>query len=186
MKLKIATATADYAQNWQGYISRILYTGGTYSIASRAAQTSVAANNQNVLYNYSGNVDVGTATTPAVAAFTANQQYTDVLRITKSGAAALTIVSTSVVGGVFVSHGPPILQIGETKTARFVRRRSAAADHLSYVPEFSADLVAWESNTATMVIIAEDTDYQYVELPVPASLAVSSRIFFRVRVTLTP
>ena len=37
-----------------------------------------------------------------------------------------------------------------------------------------------------MVIIAEDTDYQYVELPVPASLAVSSRIFFRVRVTLTP
>ena len=92
----IGTATAGYAQNWQGYVSRILYSGGTHAIASRAAQLATATSNQDVLYNYSGVAagTFGSTATPSVPAFTAGQQYTEVFRITKSGDSALTVVST--------------------------------------------------------------------------------------------
>src|SRR5581483_798178 len=94
MNATVATATSGYAQNWQGYVSRILYSGGTHSIGTRPTQTAAAANNQDVLYNFSGGSNFGTATTPSVSAFTTGQQYTEVLRFTKASATTLTILST--------------------------------------------------------------------------------------------
>ena len=94
MNATVGTATAGYAQSWQGYLSRIIYSGGTHSLAVRPAQTAAAANNQDVLYDFSGSTNVATATTPTVSALTTGQQYTEVFRMTKSGAAALTILST--------------------------------------------------------------------------------------------
>ena len=93
MNGNILNPTIGYAQNWQGYRSAIMYTAGSHSIATRPAQTVVATNNQDVLSGYSGAVNIATATS-TLAAFTPGQQYTAVLRITKTGASALTLVST--------------------------------------------------------------------------------------------
>ncbi len=90
----VATATAGHAQGWQGYVSRMIYSGGTHSIGTRPAQSAGAANNQDVLYNFSGGSNVSTSTTPTLNALTVGAQYTSVLRITKSAASSLTILST--------------------------------------------------------------------------------------------
>lgn len=94
MNATVSTATAGYAQNWQGYVSSILYSGGTHSIKTRPSQLATATNNQDVLYNYASASILGSTTTPSVSAFTSGQQYTEVFRITKTGASALTILST--------------------------------------------------------------------------------------------
>jgi polygalacturonase/pectin methylesterase-like acyl-CoA thioesterase len=87
----VATATAGYAQNWQGYINRLYYAGGGNGFFSRAKQDAAGANNQDVLYNFSGATTIGKTATSTLAAFTANALYTEVYRITKNSATALVL-----------------------------------------------------------------------------------------------
>ena len=111
----IGTATAGYAQNWQGYVSRILYAGGTHAIATRGAQSATAVSNQDVLYNYNTVGTFGATATPSVPAFTTGWQYTEVLRITKTGDSALTVVSSLHQGAD--TTGPQIFTQTATSTS---------------------------------------------------------------------
>jgi pectate lyase/pectin methylesterase-like acyl-CoA thioesterase len=94
----VAVATAGYAQTWQGYVSRIFYAGGSNGFYGRPAQTAIAANNQDVLYNFPGATGVGSTATSTLAAFTAASPYTEVYRITKASATTLTLSSSLYAG----------------------------------------------------------------------------------------
>lgn len=94
----VATATAGYAQTWQGYVSRIFYAGGSNGFYTRPAQSAGAANNQDVLYNYTGASSVGSKLTSTLAALTAGSPYTEVFRITKASATTLTLASSLYAG----------------------------------------------------------------------------------------
>ncbi|HLP01568.1 MAG TPA: pectinesterase family protein [Opitutaceae bacterium] len=89
----VPTATAGYAQNWQGYVNRLYYTGGGNGFFTRSKQDPTAANNQDVLYSFAGATMIGKTATSTLAAFTPNSLYTEVYRITKNSAAALVLKS---------------------------------------------------------------------------------------------
>jgi len=94
----VATATAGYAQTWQGYVNRIFYAGGSNGFYSRPAQTAVAANNQDLQFNYTGASAVGATSVSTLAAFTVNSPYTGVYRITKASATTLSLASSLYAG----------------------------------------------------------------------------------------
>lgn len=99
-----ATAVAGYAEDWVGYVNRIFHAGGNNGFFTRPARSPTGANNQDVLYNYGGGATI--ATTPStLAAFTANATYTEVFRITKTGATSLSF-SSSLYSGATAAGTP--------------------------------------------------------------------------------
>ena len=69
--------------------------------------------------------------------------------------------------------------------ARFVRRRSFAADGINYRIAFSADLETWEPAPTPARILANiDSDYDLVEIDFPNTPEYEEKAFARVTVFL--
>ena len=100
----------------------------------------------------------------------------------------------AVTDGSSFTPGTPVVSIvtpfsPATVTARFVRRKDAAAAGLTYVPEFSADLSIWETDSedpTPNVVSTQAGDYEVVEVPYLVFLSDSRKAkFFRIRLNST-
>lgn len=101
----VSTATAGYAQTWQGYVNRIFHTGGNNGFYTRPAQGAGSSNNQDVLYNYPGASVVGSTSPSSLTAFPANSTYTAIFRITRHSATSLRL-SSSLYSGTSEAGSP--------------------------------------------------------------------------------
>lgn len=99
-------ATAGFAQTWQGYVNRLLFSGGTNGFYSRTARASAEANNQDVVFAYAGASAVGSTASSTMAPLDNGGTYTVVYRITKTGAAALTLTASFYAGAT--ATGTPL------------------------------------------------------------------------------
>lgn len=94
-------------------------------------------------------------------------------------------------GSALTSHGLPSVYADTapatpTYAARYLRRSTYSQDGLSYVPQFSADLLSWQDSTDTPTVLASDLTHQLLEVPYPLLIEGKPARFFRVRVTQTP
>ncbi|MEO5914498.1 MAG: pectinesterase family protein [Luteolibacter sp.] len=89
-------------------------------------------------------------------------------------------------GGTLLTTGLPSAQRSPGFTARFIRRKTYAADGLTYTPQFSTGLTGWDNSNATPAVIASNANYDLVEVPFPASVSGGPPHFFRVNVMVTP
>lgn len=93
--------------------------------------------------------------------------------------------SDSVEGIEVLSPGTPTVVIGEEGVrAFFVRRSDHQTACLTYTPQFSTDLVSWETGTAPPSILADDGVHQIVCVLLPELVGGSSLRSFRVVVSL--
>ena len=93
-------------------------------------------------------------------------------------------------GAAVTAHGSPTLTGTNAADLRgvFGRRKDAAAAGLTYVAEFSADLLTWHAAAAAPTVLASDAVIDAVSVPWPAQVPVAGGSaaprFFRVRVTM--
>ncbi len=95
-----SNAATGGAQDWQGYLAQIAYTGATSGFYDRKQQTGVLNNNQDLVSigtssSYTNPVATGigiASTTPSVA-LTVGDQYTEVLTYTLTPSNALQLAS---------------------------------------------------------------------------------------------
>ncbi|HEX2854080.1 MAG TPA: pectinesterase family protein [Opitutaceae bacterium] len=111
----VNTAAAGFAQTWQGYVNRIFFAGGSNGFFTRPTQTAAGANNQDVLFQYTGAAGVGSTATSTLAAFTAGSPFTEVFRITKASATTLTLSSSLYAGTA--PTGTPLYTQTSTSTS---------------------------------------------------------------------
>ena len=92
-----ATALAGYAAGWQGYIDRIMYSGGSHQILFRPAQADTSANNQDLTFSTSWTAaatTIGALTTSTFAdKLAAGTPYRVDFVITRTGSTTLDIGS---------------------------------------------------------------------------------------------
>jgi len=86
-------ASVGFAQNWTGYVSRIMSSGSSQTINTRPAQTDTATNNQDVVYSYAGSTAIGASTTSTLGALNAGTTYTVSLTVTKTGDTTIDLTS---------------------------------------------------------------------------------------------
>ena len=92
-------------------------------------------------------------------------------------------------GSVLEAHGgPAILDIpngsGATNHfALFGRRKDAAAVGLTYVVEFSSDLLLWTASSDAPLVVAQDDQIEAVLVPFPTRTGGTPLSCFRIRVT---
>ena len=96
--------------------------------------------------------------------------------------------------GVIIVNPPAIVQRGLPTTrvetangfefrALFGRRKDSLVAGLTYTVQFSADMLAWQSSTATPTVIADDAEIEAVTVPYPLFINGKKARFFRVQVT---
>jgi fibronectin-binding autotransporter adhesin len=92
--------------------------------------------------------------------------------------------------GVTVTRGAPALSVtfpgaGVDFRARFMRRDDfGQPGSVSYTVQFSSDLSDWENSNAVPTVVADDGDYDLVEVPYPFFLNSGKKArFFRVMLT---
>lgn len=96
------------------------------------------------------------------------------------------------VNGNTVTRGKPNVNFqggpltGLSPKARFVRRKTHATDGLVYSVRFSADLLTWQTSAVTPTSIANDGEYEVVEVPYVLSVNGRKATFFKVEVNLVP
>jgi autotransporter-associated beta strand protein len=115
-------ATTGGAQNWQGYVGQISYTGGKSQIMTRAAQTTGTDNrNQDLVtsgsssqsYGNPSATTVGSSVTSALI-LSAPATYTEVLNITLIGTSSLAITNFFYSGTD--TNSAPLTQFGGIAT----------------------------------------------------------------------
>src|ERR1035441_5650307 len=93
-------AATGYAQNWQGYVAQIAFTGLNSGFYDRQKQTATADNDQDLVtisgsstknYYFPKGVAVGTATNTPSVTLRAGSQYTEVLTYTLTSSNALVL-----------------------------------------------------------------------------------------------
>jgi hypothetical protein len=94
-------------------------------------------------------------------------------------------------GGTIGATGLPVTWMeananGTDFRALFIVRKDAAAAGLTYTPQFSGDLTAWQTSAAPPVVLADDGTHQILSVPYPALMTTQGTGFFHVRVTLAP
>ncbi|MGB8367822.1 MAG: beta strand repeat-containing protein [Limisphaerales bacterium] len=95
------TAQTGGAQNWQGYVAIIGYTGQNSGFYDRRPQTGPANNNQDLVttgsssqsYQNPSAAGIGTASATPSVTLTAGQQYTEILTYTLSASGALILTN---------------------------------------------------------------------------------------------
>ena len=113
-------------------------------------------------------------------------------RDTVSGPAPVGYTGTLAGNGTLATPGQPITMFEPSGTgvdfrAVFVRRNPALfSGGLIYTPQFSADLITWQSSTAIPVVLATSGDLQVVSVPYPMFVGGKKARFFRITVTLAP
>lgn len=109
-----------------------------------------------------------------------------------SGWRALSFNGSFINGGILAESGQLALMtetgLGDELDRRllFIRRADHAAIGLRYVPEFSADMQAWEEGDDPGTVISTDEDYEVVSLPLPVAVLDSQRQFGRIRLVVGP
>ena len=107
--------------------------------------------------------------------------------VNDNSALVITDGSSFTPGTPAVRLTPPF--IPTNVAAQFVRRKDAVAAGLTYVPEFSADLVTWETDPADpapLVVSTQAGDYEVVEVPYLVLLTSGQKAtYFRIRVNST-
>lgn len=97
------TGVTGGAQGWQGYVARVVFSGGNHRIATRPSQTITTGNNQDLITEGSGSQSYVDAVSLAGSASTfiqaTNAQLTDVLRFTLSASGTLQITNRLFLGG---------------------------------------------------------------------------------------
>jgi hypothetical protein len=95
-----STAAAGGAQNWQGYVAQIAYTGANSGFYDRKQQTGAANNNQDLVtigtsssYQNPAAAGIGTASTTPSVTLTVGGQYTEILRYTLTSSNAIQLGS---------------------------------------------------------------------------------------------
>ena len=69
----------------------------------------------------------------------------------------------------------------------FLRRKDAATVGLTYFPQFSPDLITWETSTGATTVLADDGEVEAVSVKYPFFIGGRKARFFRVGVsTVTP
>ncbi len=89
----VTTGSPGNAQNWLGYVSRIMSSGTSQTINTRPAQAETASNNQDVVYSYASGTTVGSGTLSTLGSLSGGTTYTVVLTVTKTGTSSLDITS---------------------------------------------------------------------------------------------
>lgn len=92
---------------------------------------------------------------------------------------------------ILIKRGLPFLTTDtegeiEQRYAVFLRRKDYVSEGLTYTPEFSADLELWEPGLAAPEIIAQDDEFEVLQVPFPAAVDGLEPRFFQVEVTLSP
>ncbi len=99
-----------------------------------------------------------------------------------SGPAALHYAGDFSGGGTLVSRGQPAVQSEASGMhAIFLRRTDRAAAGLSYLPEFSTDLIHWEQSLTTPVVLATEGNMEAVMIPFSLT---GPAVHFRIRASL--
>ena len=100
-----------------------------------------------------------------------------------------------VLGSQIIALGKPTISVESTSSTsigvrcRFVRRKSHAADGLTYTPRFGGDLTnlgAWRTSTDAPAVVASDGDYEVVEVPYPLFINGRKAGYFKVDVSRAP
>lgn len=92
------TGATGGAQNWQGYVAQVNYTGANSRIMTRPAQTETTANDQDLITSgsgsssYTGQATVGSAVTSSTT-LTAGSVYTEVLVISLAGPQSVAVTN---------------------------------------------------------------------------------------------
>ncbi|MCE9611554.1 MAG: cadherin-like beta sandwich domain-containing protein [Chthoniobacter sp.] len=101
-------------------------------------------------------------------------------------------VTITVADGSLTQRGAPTtmvsnLGVGVDYRAMFGRRKDYVTAGLTYTIQFSGDLITWDNNTSTPIVIADDGTIEAVTVRYPffSSNGKKAR-FFRVQVTLAP
>lgn len=107
-----------------------------------------------------------------------------------SGPGAL-VISGGLSSTVLVSTGQPVAIYeprpgSYTFRAVFIRRTDYLAAGLTYTPQFSADLLTWQSSATVPTVLATDGAWQVVSVPYPFYVGGKKARFFRIAVTLAP
>ncbi len=101
-----------------------------------------------------------------------------------SGPAALGYLGDSNGGGTLVSPGQPMVLSGvDGRHAVFLRRTGREAAGVSYIPEFSRNLIHWEASLVPPVVLATAGNMEAVSIPF---VMLGTAVQFRVRVELAP
>jgi hypothetical protein len=86
-------------------------------------------------------------------------------------------------GSTLLSAGVPLVSgggSGGTFLAVFARRLDYLAARLTYIVEFSGDLLTWEASTAIPSVLASNAEMQIVSVPYPLFVYGKKAAFFRV------
>ena len=107
------------------------------------------------------------------------------------GGAPLQYTGTLSGGGTLGANGQPLLKFESTDTgvdyrALFVRRKDAASQGLVYTPQFSADLVHWQSSSDTPTVLTGDQTYETASVPFPFFINGKKVRFFRMSINRAP
>lgn len=94
-------------------------------------------------------------------------------------------------GSSFWVGGSPNVQVQNIPNsvdfrALFGRRKDHAAAGLTYTVQFSADLVTWQTSTATPTVIADDGVIEACTVPYPFFINGMKARFFQIRVSTAP
>jgi hypothetical protein len=105
-----------------------------------------------------------------------------------SGASPLVYSGSFAGGGTMTSPGQPRMAFesgpgGIDARVLFVRRADYGAARLTYLVEFSADLITWVPASAAPSVLADDGTLQIVSAPIPP---IPGALFFRLNVSLAP
>ncbi|MEA3212710.1 MAG: hypothetical protein QOE70_5767 [Chthoniobacter sp.] len=207
----IVTATGEPAPAWQWYKDGNQISGATsssYTIPSTTASdagtyTVVATNSagsttsNGAVLTVQSNIDAwkvanfGSTSNPS-AAETADPDGDSVQNLIEFGFGMNPNTSDAGVlawnGVTLTAHGMPMPYLVTTSNsvdyqAVLIRRKDWATAGLTYTVQFSDDLTAWQSSTAPFSVIAEDSAYQAVSVPYPASGNGNKARFFRIVMT---
>jgi hypothetical protein len=107
----------------------------------------------------------------------------------KLPSSSLEYAGTFAGGGAITRNGTPIVRFGNTPDgvefrALFIRRKDYAATRLTYTPQFSATIGAWQDSASPTVVLADDGTWQVCSVTYPFFAADKEARFFRIGVAI--
>jgi len=137
-----STAATGGAQNWQGYVAQIGYTGANSGFYDRKPQTGTNNNNQDLVttgtsssYRNPDAVGIGTASTTPSVTLTVGSQYTEVLTYTLTSSNAIQLQSQ--------------LYTGTNATGTLLSTMTATTGTTPLTTTFDGFAVGWRATGST-------------------------------------
>jgi hypothetical protein len=164
-------AATGGAQNWQGYVAQIGYTGLNSGFFDRQAQTGANNNNQELVtsgsssssYRNPSAAAVGTTSTTPSATLTAGSTYTEILTYTLTGTGALKLDSN--------------LYSGTDNTGTLLSTLTATTSGTPLTTTFDGLAIGWRSTIATTATTMDINQISVMDsiaaIPEPSTLALT-------------